>query len=110
MAGHGSVDLELVTHLRNSDGQELGRLLDDSLVCLLVEEDSVVNLFLDLDLGPALLLRLGGTGLLAWCCTSLGLSLVSLGVLLVNLLCLLTNEHEAAAYLPYLMMTSTFTY
>ena len=82
LSGDGTVDLELVDQLRHSDSQELGCLLDDSIVCLLIEEDSVVKLFLDLDLGPALLLSLGATRLLAWDSASLGLALVALGVLL----------------------------
>jgi hypothetical protein len=64
-SGDGTVDLELVDQLRNSDSEELGCLLGDSLVCLSVEEDSVVKLFLDLDLGPALLLGLSATSFLA---------------------------------------------
>ena len=64
-SGDGTVDLELVDQLRNSDSEELGCLLGDSLVCLSVEEDSVVKLFLDLDLGPALLLGLSATCFLA---------------------------------------------
>jgi hypothetical protein len=51
-SGDGSVDLELVAHNGNCKSQEFGCLLDDSLVSLGIEEDSVVNLFLNLDLGP----------------------------------------------------------
>jgi hypothetical protein len=64
-SGDGTVDLELVGQLRNSDSEELGSLLSDSLVCLSVEEDSIVKLFLDLDLGPALLLGFSATCFLA---------------------------------------------
>lgn len=52
LSGDCTVDLELVAHNGNSENQEFGCLLDDSLVSLGVEEDSVVNLFLDLDLSP----------------------------------------------------------
>lgn len=48
----GAIDLELVGHLAHGNNQELGCLLLDSLVKLGVEEDSVVQLFLYLDLGP----------------------------------------------------------
>ena len=65
LSGDGAVDLELVAQFGNSDNQELGSLLDDSIVCLLVEEDCVVKLFLYLDLGPALLLSLGRTSFLS---------------------------------------------
>jgi hypothetical protein len=61
LSSNRAIDLELVDKLRHSNGQELGSLLDDSLVCLGVEEDGVVLLFLYLDLGPALLLCLGTT-------------------------------------------------
>ncbi len=54
----GAIDLELVDQLRDGDGEELGGLLGDSLVSLSIEENSVVKLFLYLDLGPALLFGL----------------------------------------------------
>ena len=47
-----AIDLELVDHLAHGNNQELGCLLGNSLVKLLVEDDSVVHLFLYLDLGP----------------------------------------------------------
>ena len=50
-----AVDLELVNKLRDGDREELGSLLGDSLVCLGIEENGIVKLFLYLDLGPALL-------------------------------------------------------
>ncbi len=61
----GTVNLELVDQLRNSDSEEFRCLLGDSLVCLSVEENSIVKLFLDLDFGPALLLGLSTTCLFA---------------------------------------------
>ena len=61
LSGNRAVDLELVAQLRHSDREELGNILDDSFVGLRIEEDRVVKLFLDLDLGPALLLSLGTT-------------------------------------------------
>ena len=86
-SGDGAVHLELVDQLRHGDREELGCILDDSVVGLLIEEDRVVKLFLDLDLGPALLLGLGSTGLFAWGGSSLGgLSLISLGILALVLL------------------------
>ena len=60
-----TVNLELVDQLRNSDSEELRCLLSNSLVCLSVEENSIVKLFLDLNLGPALLLGLSATCLFA---------------------------------------------
>ncbi len=81
LSSNRAIDLELVDKLRHSDGQELGSLLGDSLVCLGIEEDSVVLLFLYLDLGPALLLGLSSTSLLAGegSCFS-RLSLITLGI------------------------------
>ena len=61
LSGNGSVDLELVAHFGNSDGQELRSILCDSLVSLSVEEDGIVKLFLYLDLGPALLFGLSAS-------------------------------------------------
>ena len=76
-----AVDLELVDHLAHGDGQELGCFLGNSVVKLGVEEDSVVQLFLYLDLGPALLLGFGATGFLSWESSGLGgLALISLGI------------------------------
>ena len=56
-----AVNLELVDEFRNGDCEELRCLLGDSLVCLRIEEDSIVKLFLYLDLSPALLLGLSAT-------------------------------------------------
>lgn len=56
LPGDGSVDLELVADDSNSKGLELGGFLGDFLVCLLIEEDGVVQLFLQFNLGPTLLL------------------------------------------------------
>jgi hypothetical protein len=57
----GTVDLELVDQFGDSDSEELGCLLGDSLVSLSIEEDGIVKLFLYLDLGPALLFGLSAT-------------------------------------------------
>ena len=90
LSSNGSVDLELVAHFRDSDGQELRCLLEDSLVELSIDEDRVVKLFLDLYLGPALLLCLS-TRLLSW--EGLGrLCLVKLGVFLIHFLGLQTDQ------------------
>jgi hypothetical protein len=93
LSGDRSVDLELVDKFRHGDGQELRCLLDDSIVALLIEEDRVVKLFLDLDLGPALLLCLGASSLFAWKSASLGSLVRTFGVLLVLLLCLYTTKN-----------------
>ena len=78
---NGAVDLELVDKLRHGDSEELRCLLGDSLVCLRIEEDSVVKLFLYLDLGPALLLGFGATCFLSGESSSLGrLALITLGI------------------------------
>ncbi len=61
LSGDRAVHLELVDQLRHGDREELGCILDDSFVSLLIEVDSVVKLFLDLDLGPGLLLGLSAT-------------------------------------------------
>ena len=88
LSGNRSVDLELVAHFRNSDCQELGSILGDSLVSLSVEEDGVVKLFLYLGLGPALLFSLTTTSFLSGE-GSLSFALVGLGILaLILLLCL----------------------
>ena len=81
LSSNRAVDLELVHHLAHSDGQELGCFLGNSLIKLGIEEDSVVQLFLYLDLGPALLLGFGATGFLSWESSGLGgLALISLGI------------------------------
>lgn len=82
LSSNRAIDLELVDKLRHSNGQELGSLLGDSLVCLDIEEDGVVLLFLYLDLGPALLLGLGSTGLFTGESSSFSrFSLITLGIL-----------------------------
>ncbi len=93
LSGNRSVDLELVAHFRNSDCQELGSVLGDSLVSLSVEEDGVVKLFLYLGLGPALLFSLTTTCFLSGE-GRLGFALVPLGIFALGilLLCLLRNE------------------
>ena len=84
---NGAVDLELVDKLRHCDSEELWSLLGDSLVCLSIEEDSIVLLFLYLDLGPALLLGLSAsTGFLT--ISSLRLILCGILALRICLLCL----------------------
>ncbi len=86
---NGAVDLELVDKLRHGDSEELGSLLGDSLVCLSIEEDCVVLLFLYLDLGPALLLGLSAsTGFLAISSLAFGLILCGIILALICLLCL----------------------
>ena len=93
LSGDCAVHLELVGKLRHGDREELGCILDDSLVSLLVEEDGVVELFLDLDLGPRLLLSLSSTGLLSGESSSLG-RLVTFGIFaLILLLCLYNTLH-----------------
>ena len=54
----GTVDLELVDQFGDSDSEELGCLLGDSLVSLRIEEHGIVKLFIFLDLDPAILLGL----------------------------------------------------
>ena len=81
LSSNRAVDLELVHHLAHSDGQELGCFLGNSLIKLGIEEDSVVQLFLYLDLGPALLLGFGATCFLSGESSSLGrLALITLGI------------------------------
>ena len=60
-SGNGAVDLELIDQLRDGDSEELGSFLADSLVSLRIEENSIVKLFLYLDLSPALLFSLATT-------------------------------------------------
>ena len=51
-SGNGTTDLEFFAKDGSGDAEDLWDLLDHSLVLLLVEENSVVKLFLNLDLGP----------------------------------------------------------
>jgi hypothetical protein len=61
---NGAGNLELLAKDGSGDAEDLGDLLEHSLVLLLIEEDSVVKLFLNLGLGPGLLLSLGALGVL----------------------------------------------
>lgn len=56
-----AVYLELFTERGAGDAKNFCHFLRNLLVALLVKEDVVVELVLDLDLGPGLLLRLGFT-------------------------------------------------
>ena len=58
-ASHGSSNLELFGEDCSGDAEDLGDLLEHSLILLVLEEDGVVKLLLYLDLGPGLLLSLG---------------------------------------------------
>ena len=58
-SGDSASDLVLLTKNCSGDAKHLWDVLEHSLVLLLLEVDGVVKLFLDLDLGPALLLGLG---------------------------------------------------
>ena len=51
-SGNGTANLELLAEDSSGDAEDLGNLLDHSLVLLLLEENSVIKLFLDLNLGP----------------------------------------------------------
>ena len=57
-ASDRSVDLELFAERGAGDAENLCHFLRNLFVALLLEEDIVVELVLDLDLGPGLLLRL----------------------------------------------------
>jgi len=48
----GATNLELLAKDGSGDAEDLGDLLEHSLVLLLVKENSVVSLLLNLDLGP----------------------------------------------------------
>lgn len=86
-SSNSSINLELIADNGNSDNLELGYFLGDSLVSLGIEEDSIVELFLYLDLGPTLLLCLS-TFLVCRCGSGLG-ALVALSALGVFSLLLL---------------------
>jgi len=88
-AGDGPVDLELLHEGRAGDNQDLGDLTGYLREALLVEEDLVVELVLDLDLGPGLLLGLasfsrsgllGGLRALGGASTSVFTTLLLLGL------------------------------
>ena len=51
-SGNSATNFELLAKDGSSDAENLGDFLDHSLVLLVLEEDSVVKLFLDLNLGP----------------------------------------------------------
>lgn len=55
-SGNRSTDLEFLAKESSGDAEDLWDLLEHSLVLLLIEENGVVKLFLNLDLGPGLLL------------------------------------------------------
>jgi len=57
-SGDRSTHLELLAKNGSGDAQDLGHLLDHSLVLLILQEDGIVKLFLNLNLGPGLLLSL----------------------------------------------------
>ena len=50
--GNGSVNLELLAEDGSGDAQDFGDFAGELLVSLLIEEDFVVELVLNLDLGP----------------------------------------------------------
>ena len=50
--GNGSVNLELLAEDGSGDAQDFGDFVGELLVSLLIEEDFIVELVLDLDLGP----------------------------------------------------------
>ena len=55
-SGNGSTNLELLAEDGSGNAEDLWDFLEHSLVLLLIEEHGVVKLFLNLDLGPGLLL------------------------------------------------------
>jgi hypothetical protein len=57
-ARYGSVDLELFAEVGSGDAEDLCHFLRNLFVAFLVEENVVVELVLDLDLGPTLLFSL----------------------------------------------------
>lgn len=61
---NGARNLELLAKHGSGDAEDLGDLLRHSLVLLIIEEDSVVKLFLDLGLSPGLLLRFAALSVL----------------------------------------------
>ena len=87
LSSNGSIDLELIAHFGNSDGQELRSILHNSIVSLSVEENCIVKLFLYFCLGPTLLFSLT-TGLLSWEGSLGRLTLISLGILPLGILLL----------------------
>ena len=61
--GYRSINLELFHDDRAGEAENLWHFRADLLKSLLVQEDIVVQLVLDLGLGPGLLLGLGALGL-----------------------------------------------
>ena len=61
-SGDGSINLKLFHDDRAGDAENLGHLGADLVKTLLIEEDIVVELVLNLGLGPGLLLCLGTLG------------------------------------------------
>ena len=76
-ARNRSIDLELFNEGSTRDAENLGDLCHQLLVALLVKEDFVVELVLDLDFGPALLLSFSA----AFLRTRKGTLLQCLGIL-----------------------------
>ena len=64
-SGDRPINLELFHDSRARDTEDLGHLRADFVEALLIEEDIVVELVLDLGLGPGLLLGLGTFRLLS---------------------------------------------
>ena len=87
-SSNSTIDLEFIADNGNSETLEFGCFLHDSLVCLSIEEDSIVKLFLYLYLGPTLLLCLT-TGFLVCSCGRGLASLVTFATLGVFSLLLL---------------------
>ena len=71
-----SINLELFHDSRASDAENLGHLGADFVEALLVKENFVVELVLNLGLGPGLLLGLGTLGLLSLSALGGGRSLI----------------------------------
>ena len=84
--GNGSTNLELLTEDGPGDAENLWHLLEHSLELRLIEVDGIIKLFLNLDLGPALLLGLAtfSSGLLLGQLGALGRRLS--GIFATNLL------------------------
>jgi hypothetical protein len=83
-SGNRTTNLELLAKYGSGDTEDLWDLLNHSLVSLLLKEDGVVKLFLDLGLGPGLLL---GFSTLSFGRTTLG----SLSILGRAFTCILTT-------------------
>ena len=88
--GNRSSNLELLAKNGSGDAQNFWHLLDHSLVLLLIEENGVVKLFLNLDLGPGLLLCLGSSLGLRF----LGVFRGTLPLILCTSLCLFSLNNQ----------------